>query len=290
MAKKRKSTAADQAVAPAVRDGASPPMPILAPTTETEDRYTRLIVGQSAFLFYTAFLLPRSRGAGLPSSLANLIEPYVEPSRTLDSMIWSIAGCAVVQSAFSWFVARWRTQEIQALEAAQAGARAPVKPSSVLQRLARIIESAATIIVASLVIHVIIFLLGAPLLRKLQYTYLLSLQISVLAVSPLAAAVSLRTTAGRWTWIRLISLFDPRTETDIAILAPMTGTVVGAWLGAIPIPLDWDRPWQSWPITPLLGCFVGHFVGSFVGLAICLVRRAVIDEARELQAQRAKAQ
>ena len=22
------------------------------------------------------------------------------------------------------------------------------------------------------------------------------------------------------------------------------GTVIGAWLGAVPIPLDWDREWQ----------------------------------------------
>jgi hypothetical protein len=25
---------------------------------------------------------------------------------------------------------------------------------------------------------------------------------------------------------------------------PTVGTVVGAWAGAIVIPLDWDRPWQ----------------------------------------------
>jgi hypothetical protein len=25
---------------------------------------------------------------------------------------------------------------------------------------------------------------------------------------------------------------------------PTVGTIVGAWAGAIVIPLDWDRPWQ----------------------------------------------
>lgn len=25
---------------------------------------------------------------------------------------------------------------------------------------------------------------------------------------------------------------------------PTVGTIIGAWAGAIVIPLDWDRPWQ----------------------------------------------
>jgi hypothetical protein len=28
------------------------------------------------------------------------------------------------------------------------------------------------------------------------------------------------------------------------ISAPCHGAVVGAWLGAWPMPLDWERPWQ----------------------------------------------
>lgn len=34
----------------------------------------------------------------------------------------------------------------------------------------------------------------------------------------------------------------------------------GAWIGALPIPLDWDRPWQPWPLT----CTVGYFVASSI--------------------------
>ena len=30
------------------------------------------------------------------------------------------------------------------------------------------------------------------------------------------------------------------------------GTFIGAWLGAVPIPLDWDREWQV--LHPLFGC------------------------------------
>ncbi len=46
------------------------------------------------------------------------------------------------------------------------------------------------------------------------------------------------------------------------------GAVVGAWTGAIPIPLDWDRPWQAWPITCCLGALMGHTVSSVWSLMI----------------------
>lgn len=38
------------------------------------------------------------------------------------------------------------------------------------------------------------------------------------------------------------------------------GAIGGAWLGAFPIPLDWDRPWQSWPLTCILGTFAASLL------------------------------
>ncbi len=42
-------------------------------------------------------------------------------------------------------------------------------------------------------------------------------------------------------------------------------TVAGVWLGAVPIPLDWDRPWQVWPIPCSIGALLGHAVGLACG-------------------------
>eukprot|EP00960_Hanusia_phi_P042658 755642-Hanusia_phi.AAC.7 len=56
--------------------------------------------------------------------------------------------------------------------------------------------------------------------------------------------------------------------------------VVGTWFGAIPIPLDWDRPWQvqlvstlqvaqesqAWPITCTAGAIAGHALGCCAAL------------------------
>lgn len=43
------------------------------------------------------------------------------------------------------------------------------------------------------------------------------------------------------------------------------GCALGAWLGAVPIPLDWDREWQKWPVTVVTGAFGGYVVGKFIG-------------------------
>ncbi|GME84804.1 unnamed protein product [Ambrosiozyma monospora] len=43
------------------------------------------------------------------------------------------------------------------------------------------------------------------------------------------------------------------------------GGLCGCWFGVLPIPLDWDRDWQAWPITLLVGTYVGAFIGGVVG-------------------------
>ena len=51
-----------------------------------------------------------------------------------------------------------------------------------------------------------------------------------------------------------------------ALYVNAVGAFVGAWFGAFPIPLDWDRPWQEWPISCNIGLSVGVFMGSCVSL------------------------
>ena len=44
----------------------------------------------------------------------------------------------------------------------------------------------------------------------------------------------------------LLSLKICRCNADEEVLAFFTtgGTLIGGWLGAVVVPLDWDRPWQ----------------------------------------------
>ena len=55
------------------------------------------------------------------------------------------------------------------------------------------------------------------------------------------------------------------------------GTLVGCWLGAIPIPLDWDRAWQKWPVTVVTGAYAGWAVGRFLGAWVLRGRRIKFD-------------
>lgn len=86
-------------------------------------------------------------------------------------------------------------------------------------------------------------------------------------------------------------------------------------MGAFPIPLDWDRPWQvwllhclpssalahahfdpqKWPVTPVVGALVGHAFGSIVGFALVAWRKAlevavdVLEEAKQNKGLQLKA-
>jgi len=65
----------------------------------------------------------------------------------------------------------------------------------------------------------------------------------------------------------LEQVYSTPLDTSLAstLLLNSISTVAGAWLGAFPIPLDWDRAWQAWPITCCLGAVAGHVVGNLAG-------------------------
>ncbi|CAG8648995.1 11044_t:CDS:2 [Funneliformis mosseae] len=70
-------------------------------------------------------------------------------------------------------------------------------------------------------------------------------------------------------WSRVFSDFNPETIPEKMVYYSTVGTIIGAWAGAIVIPLDWDRPWQVWPISCVLSSYIGHVVGSILSLIVC---------------------
>lgn len=62
-------------------------------------------------------------------------------------------------------------------------------------------------------------------------------------------------------WHDVLKFYAPIDE----VFGGSVGCLVGAWLGAIPIPLDWDREWQRWPVTIVLGAVGGYVVGKGIG-------------------------
>uniref|UniRef100_A0A8C1VTS9 Phosphatidylinositol glycan anchor biosynthesis, class F n=1 Tax=Cyprinus carpio TaxID=7962 RepID=A0A8C1VTS9_CYPCA len=62
-------------------------------------------------------------------------------------------------------------------------------------------------------------------------------------------------------WIRVFSRDGAMSVWDTSLQITTGCSVIGAWLGAFPIPLDWDRPWQVWPISCTLGATTGFLTG-----------------------------
>lgn len=57
------------------------------------------------------------------------------------------------------------------------------------------------------------------------------------------------------------------TPLERATVYPVYGTFIGAWLGVATMALDWDRPWQAWPLPLVFGSILGFIaggLGSFV--------------------------
>ena len=107
---------------------------------------------------------------------------------------------------------------------------------------------------------------GVGALRKPTETAHLGLLLSSLTVVPGAAMYGCAQEA-RWEWHRVLVLGDgafyPR---DFVWFGGAWGAALGAWAGAVAVPLDWGRDWQAWPITCVVGAAGGHAVGSVLGV------------------------
>ena len=74
-------------------------------------------------------------------------------------------------------------------------------------------------------------LFGAPLTTHLSHTLLCAAHISLLSVFPLIYVHQVDVAK----WREIISVQMPLDE----VYGGSLGALIGAWLGAVPIPLDW---------------------------------------------------
>ncbi|CZT22782.1 related to GPI-anchor biosynthesis protein PIG-F [Ramularia collo-cygni] len=118
-----------------------------------------------------------------------------------------------------------------------------------------------TLTLSTPLFYILSLLFGAPLLTHTHQTSLLALHLALLTTPQLFYVHGLDST----TWLRLASLQQPLDE----IYGQALGALLGGWLGAIPIPLDWDREWQRWPVTVILGVYIGAVGGKVLGGYLC---------------------
>lgn len=110
-----------------------------------------------------------------------------------------------------------------------------------------------------------LIVMGAPGLTSSAETAILAVHVSLLSTQRLIHKYGLESSV----WEKLMSLRIPLNGQ----YASSIGVWIGLWLGAIPIPLDWDRPWQQWPITLIIGAYLGAIIGDLVGSIAFLLRK-----------------
>ncbi|KAJ5807923.1 hypothetical protein N7474_009192 [Penicillium riverlandense] len=111
-------------------------------------------------------------------------------------------------------------------------------------------------LLATPVLAILLVLFGAPLTTQNAETMLCAAHMAVLSATALVYVHGVDGAVWKEVW-------GFARPADI-VWGGALGTGLGAWFGAIPIPLDWDRPWQAFPITILVGAYIGHAVGSLV--------------------------
>ncbi|KAK4556878.1 Glycosylphosphatidylinositol (GPI) anchor assembly protein [Recurvomyces mirabilis] len=114
-----------------------------------------------------------------------------------------------------------------------------------------------TLVLSTPLLYIFTVLFGAPLMTHNAHTLLLALHLALLVTPHLYYVHGL----DAQTWLRVASLQLPLDETYGLSL----GALAGAWMGAVPIPLDWDREWQKWPVTVVIGMYIGAVVGKLLG-------------------------
>jgi phosphatidylinositol glycan class F len=111
-------------------------------------------------------------------------------------------------------------------------------------------------LIATPILAVLLVLFGAPLTTHNLETVLCAAHMALLSATALVYTHGLEA----HVWNEIWGIARPADT----VWGSALGTGLGAWLGAIPIPLDWDRPWQAFPITILVGAYIGHALGSLV--------------------------
>ncbi|KAF9458269.1 GPI biosynthesis protein family Pig-F-domain-containing protein, partial [Collybia nuda] len=262
-------------------------------------RYTSVVGVQTTLLAFAALFLPRttflfeltkpSRDPAFISSRDKPQHPFLEPitlspTATLASIC---LGVFMIQGWWGGWVRNWW------VDYALRGSHDEKKLDRHLvekQRGSALRRAWVTTLVASFVLHGILVLFGAPLTSFGVQTYLLALLLSLLMVFTPAYSLGSPTLSNdsqavvnRMMWIRLFAEFAIKTPVERAIVYPAVGAAVGSWVGIIPIALDWDRPWQAWPLTPAFGAILGYILASMVALTASATTHLAKEHVRSLK-------
>ncbi|TPR10649.1 LIM domain family protein [Aspergillus niger] len=140
---------------------------------------------------------------------------------------------------------------------------------------ASLLSLTLTTLLATPVLSILLVLFGAPFTTHHAQTVLCAAHMAILSSTALVYVHGVDGNVWKEVW-------GAKRPGDI-VWGGALGTCVGAWLGAVPVPLDWDRPWQAYPITLLTGAYIGFVVGSVLGRSVLFGKRIRFEEGEDVK-------
>lgn len=101
-----------------------------------------------------------------------------------------------------------------------------------------ILSLTLSLLLGTPILTLLAILFGAPLTTHLPHTFLCAAHLSLLAILPLVYVHGVE----KDKWRAIVALLLPIDD----VYGGALGTLMGAWVGAVPIPLDWCVPKIFW--------------------------------------------
>jgi phosphatidylinositol glycan class F len=181
-----------------------------------------------------------------------------------------LLGKYVISPVFSFIflleIVKWLLAQWKYLEEASYKPKGKIKYSLIFSHLLKSVslkeayKSTFTIFASVLFYFFISVVYGAELFSNHEQTFMFCALLTLLTVFPICLNL------GHRSIIHLISGHKPINVLHYYFYRNIRGTLLGAWLGAFVIPLDWDKPWQEWPISCSLGALVGFTASNYISL------------------------
>ncbi|KIY72042.1 hypothetical protein CYLTODRAFT_389216 [Cylindrobasidium torrendii FP15055 ss-10] len=253
-------------------------------------RYTSIVGVHTSLLIFVALYFPRMfelADSDQASSLDRPQHPFLRAITGLPAVtVGSIClGACVLQSWWGGWMRDWLIDySLKGTEESKKLDRKALDDSKTKVRILYLQDAWLATFGASVVFHCVAILFGAPLKHYFARTYVLSLLVSILAVFTPAYAYGIPNpyksegVVIRMTWVRLFAEFSIRNPVERAIVYPSVGALLGCWIGVVPIALDWDRPWQAWPLTPAYGAILGFVFASLAALTVNAITSLAMED------------
>lgn len=115
-------------------------------------------------------------------------------------------------------------------------------------------------------------LFGAPVLQDYEQTCVLAIVLTLLTVSPLVFLLGAGGTLQVWFCEKVENVVKAEEVYISLYKYQAIGSIIGAWIGSVVVPLDWDKDWQEYPIPNVIGALCGSGLATIISTTAVLHR------------------